>query len=455
MIAKLRTIRQEFRPMLQLAWPLVLAELGWMSMGIVDTMMVGRLPASAVAIGAVSLGGVVFYTVAFFGSGLLLGLDTLVSQAFGAEQVDDCHHSLVNSVFLSLALTPLLMGFIWVAIPLLRTCGARPEVLREAVPYLKAMNWATLPLLLYFGFRRYLQGMNLVKPVTFALISANVINLVGNWILIYGHWGAPAMGVEGSGWSTCWARVYMAAALLAAIVYYDRRDRTGLWQISFLPDLKKIWALVRLGFPAAAQLTLVVGVFATATALIAKLDPVSLAGHQIALNAASFSYMMPLGVSSAAAVRVGQALGRRDVPAADRAGWTALVLGVGFMSVAALAFLLVPRLIARIFTADPAVIRSGVRLLFVAAFFQLFDGLQVVATGALRGAGDTATPMICNLLAYWLLGLPAGYFLCFRLGWGATGIWIGLCASLILIGSVLLLVWHRKVQALSREVAPV
>jgi MATE family, multidrug efflux pump len=452
-IHKLKSLRREFRPMLRLAIPLALAELGWMSMGIVDTMMVGRLPYSAVAIGAVSIGSIIFYAFAIFGNGLLLGLDTIVSHAFGAGDVEDCHHSLVHGVYLSFATAPLLMGCVWGLIPLLQRFGIEPNVLREAIPYLKAINWSTLPLLLYIAFRRYLQAMNLVKPVTFALISANLINLAGNWILIYGHLGFRAMGVVGSGWATCSARAYMAAMLLGYILYHDRRHKTGLMQARLQPSPPRFRRLIGLGLPAAMQLTLEVGVFAAATALIGRLDAVSLAAHQIALNTASLTYMVPLGISSAAAVRVGHALGRRDARGASHAGWTALLLGAGFMSCAALAFLLFPRAIVRMYTPNIAVIRTGVSLLAVAAFFQLFDGVQVVATGALRGAGDTRTPMISSLVAYWILGLPLGAYLCFRRGWGASGIWAGLCISLILTGIFLLWMWRRRVHRLAEQLS--
>ncbi len=418
-------------------------------MGVVDTMMVGRV--SPEAMGAVSIGGVLFYTVAIFGSGLLLGLDTLVSQAFGAGKVEDCHRSLLNSVYLSLPLAPILMGVVWLWIPFLRSFGIHPRVLGQAIPYLKAITWSTLPLLFYFGLRRYLQGMNLVKPITFALISANLVNAGGNWVLIYGHLGAPAMGAEGSGWSTCISRIYMSLVLLGYLLYYDRRHKTGLLRIPLKPDLARIRRLIGLGFPAAMQIGLEIGVFAAATVLIGRLDPVWLAGHQIAMNVSSFTYMVPLGVGSAAAVRVGQALGRGDVKAAGRSGWTAILLGAGFMGCAGLTLLLVPQYVARLFTADAAVVKAGGSLLIVVAFFQLFDGVQAVAIGALRGAGDTRTPMICHMLAYWGLGLPLGYSLCFGWGWGAAGLWIGLCIALILIGMVLSLAWYRKVRALANE----
>ena len=338
-------------------------------------------------------------------------------------------------------------------IPLLNSWGLNPAVLKQTFPYLKAIVWSLLPLLLYATFRRYLQAMNQVKPIMFALISANLVNAVGNWILIFGHLGAPAMGAEGAGWATCFSRIYMALALLAAIWAYDRRTRSGLWTGTKGLDVKQTVRLIQLGLPASLQITLEVGVFGAATALAGKLTPIALASHHIALNAASFTFMVPLGIASAGAVRVGQAIGRADPAGASRSGWTALCLGTGFMAVSGLAFLTIPHQILRIFTTNSVVIGSGVTLLYVAAVFQLFDGLQVVATGILRGAGDTRTPMICNLIAHWFLGLPTGYILCFVVGWGVLGLWMGLSVGLILVGVVLLLVWSRKVMQLNRELS--
>jgi MATE family multidrug resistance protein len=194
------------------------------------------------------------------------------------------------------------------------------------------------------------------------------------------------------------------------------------------------------------QLLLEVGVFALATVLAGRLTPVALAAHQIALNAASVTYMVPLGISAATAVRVGQALGRRDAPGAGRAGWTGLLLAALFMALAALLFVTAPGAILRAFTTASGVIAAGVSLLYVAAVFQLFDGIQVVATGALRGAGDTRTPMLWNLIGYWVLGLPVGYYLCFSADWGAVGLWIGFSIGLIVVGTILLFVWSRLVR---------
>jgi multidrug resistance protein, MATE family len=440
-------ISDEVGPMLWLAIPLVTAELGWMAMSIEDTMMVGRQANSAVAIGAVSLGSVLYYAVAIFGTGLMLGLDTLVSHSYGAGDVEDCHRSLVNGVYLSLGMAPVLMGIVRLWEPILHRLTIEPDVVNVAIPYLRTLNWSTFPLLLYFVFRRYLQGINLAKPVMFSLVSANLVNILGNWAFVFGHLGVRAMGTVGSGWSTCVARTYMAVVLMAYCIYYDRRHKTGLREASRLPHFPRVWRLISLGFPAAAQYGLEVGVFAVATMLIGKLGAVQLASHQVAMNTASLTYMVPLGISAAAAVRVGQALGRRDPAGASRAGWTAISLGAGFMLLMAIAFWTVPHWIVRVYTESQEVIRSAGELLFVAAFFQLFDGIQTVATGALRGAGDTRTPMACHLVFYWLVGLPVGYYLCFRVGLGAPGMWAGLSLALICIGIALLFIWRRKERA--------
>jgi MATE family multidrug resistance protein len=438
-------MRVDMRLTLRLALPLVFAEIGWMSMGIVDTIMVGRLPNSAVAIGATGLGQSLYHGVAIFCGGLLLGLDTFVAQAFGREDLDDARHSLVNGLFLALALTPVVMFAVSFWPGLMQRFGISLELVEPMRPFLRALNWGSLPLLSYFALRRYLQAVNVAHPIMFALISANLVNAFGDWVLIYGHLGFPAMGITGSGWSTCFARVYMALVLAITLLWVESKRGLSRWAGMVRIDLQRLAALLRLGAPAATQICLEIGAFTAATAVCARLGPVPLSGHEIALNCAAFTYMVPLGVSSAAAVRVGQQIGRGDVAGARRAGWSAIVIGAAFMTCAGLLFVSMPRLIARLFSPDPTVIRVGATLLLVAAAFQLFDGLQTVATGALRGAGDTRTPMLANLVAYWLIGLPLGYVLAFPMGWGALGIWIGLCVGLMIIGPVLLMAWHGKV----------
>jgi len=436
--------RRELRPTLRLALPLILAEIGWMSMIIVDTMMVGRLPYSAEAIGAVSVSSSLFIVFAFFGEGILIGLDTLVSQSFGAGHREDCHTSLVNGLYLSFALAPFLAIPVWIIPNYFERFGVTHPVAVLAAPYMRTLSAGLVPLLLYFAVRRTLQGMNMVRPIAFALVTANVVNFLGNYILIFGKFGAPALGVTGSGIATCISRGYLAFVLVVYLLWYDHRHKTELLNTPLQPNLNRIRQLISLGLPAAIQLTAEVAVFALVATLIARLGAVAQAGHQIALNTVAFTYMVPLGISSAAAVRVGQALGRGDPVGARNAGNTAILLGAAFMSTMSAVLLVFPRYIARLYTADPSVIHAAITLLAAGAAFQLFDGIQTVATGSLRGTGDTRTPMVCHFSAYWLMGLPLGAYLCFRRHWGALGLWVGLSLSLILIGILLLAFWRRR-----------
>jgi MATE family multidrug resistance protein len=451
-VIRLTDLRREFRPMLRLAAPLAIAELGWMFMGIVDTVMAGSLGAAAVGTG--SLGGMVFFPIAICGTGMLLGMDTLVAQAFGANDRQDARRTLVNGVWLGTALAPFVALVLWALIPVLRAAGVNPAVMAMLGPFIRNLLWGVWPLLLYAAFRRYLQAVNVVKPVTFALVSANIVNAAGNWVLMFGHAGAPAMGVAGSALSTSLSRTYMAAVLAATIVWHERRGGHWPFHISWRPDLARIRRLIELGLPAAGQILFEGGVFAVVTTMAARLDDASLAAHGIAVNVICTTFMVPLGISSAAAVRVGQAYGRRDIRAAAVSGWTALLLSSLFMGMAGVVLAIVPQWIVRLYIGDAAVVAVGALLLRIAAVFELFDGLQVVAGGALRGLGDTRTPMLVHLAGYWGVGMPVAYVLCFPLGWGAAGIWVGLTAALVPIGAALVIFWRRAIRLATLQLDP-
>jgi multidrug resistance protein, MATE family len=440
-------VLRELIPLLKLAGPVILAEIGWMVMGIVDTIMVG--PLGPAAIGATGLGSGVFTAIAIFGMGLMLGLDAFVSQSHGAGDQVECRRWLHAGVWLAVLVSPLVMGVAWLVYVSLDAWGLHPDIDVLVGPYLRAISFGTLPLLCYAAFRRYLQGMHIVRPVMFALATANVVNAIANWILIYGHLGSPAFGVEGAAWATTLARTWMAGFLLVAIHMEHRRQRRSTPNGDALAPPKsfdpgRLKRLIALGFPAASQVTVEVGVFAAATALAGKLDPVSSASHQIALHSAALAFMVPLGLSAAGAVRVGHAIGARDVPRAVLAGWTALLTGAVIMTVIGLALFLWPAPLIMAFTTDPRVIAIGVRLLAIAAAFQLFDGAQAVVTGVLRGIGETRMPMIINIIGHWIFGLPVGYVLCFWYGWGVLGLWIGLSVGLIFTALVLTVVWWKK-----------
>ncbi len=427
--------------MVALAVPVVLSELGWMLQGVVDNIMVGRLGPDA--IGAVSLGNAVFYTPSLFGIGLLLGLDTLVSQAYGRRDYDECHRWLAQAVYLACIVSVPIMLIIGTFSFQFARFGVNPEVAAPAAAYLRILNWGTLPLLLYGAARRYLQGVGEVRVITVTYVLANLLNWAGNWVLIYGKLGFPALGVRGSAISTCVARVSMAVGLMVFAWRYERRRGHPLFRHWAGPQLERLRELVRLGAPAAGQIVLEVGAWNLATFSAGYLDPVALATHAIALNYASISYMVPLGVSAAAAVSVGHAIGAGDPARARRAGWLAMGLGTSFMLLSALAFLFAPRSLISVYTRDPQVMAVGPTLLWLAAVFQVFDGIQTVCTGALRGLGETRIPMLANFVGYWILGLPLGLTLCFYFHWGIYGTWIGLTLALIVIALSLLARWRR------------
>jgi MATE family multidrug resistance protein len=449
--------------MLRIAVPLVLAEVGWMSMSIVDTVMVGRLPHAAVAIGAAALAQVLYNTLAFGIGGILLGLDTTIAQAHGAEDHPQANRWLYNGLVLATGIGLVLMLLYWLAPLGMRRIGTAPEVLAGAVGTLGALSWGTLPLLFYFALRRYLQAFNHVRVIAATLVTANLVNLLFDWLLIFPHeWGwtigghsyAVAMvglGVVGSGISTSLARVYQALFLIAAIFYLNRKHGYGLLKTTLRPHWASVKRLLALGLPSGATILVEVAIFAIVTNIIATLGAVPLAGHEIALNCISAVFMVPLGISAAASIRVGQAIGRGSLAEARAAGWTAIGLTGIVMLFASLLFVTAPRVLAAAFTPDPAVIAAAVPLLLIAAIFQFCDGMQITAIGALRGAGNTHSGLITHLCSYWLLGLPLGLFLCFHRRMGARGLWLGLCAALVVAGVTLIQLWRRQLRAIQLE----
>jgi len=340
--------------MLRLAGPVVLAEIGWMSMGIVDTIMVG--PLGPAAIGASGLSNSLFFAIAIFGMGVMLGLDALVATSYGAGRLDDCVRWLQHGIIVSLIVAPTIMAIFYAALTTSGHWGLHPTVRAMTQPYMAILGLGALPLLLYATFRRYLQGIHIVRPVMIALVTANVVNALGNWILIWGHLGVPALGIRGSAWATVAARIYMATFLGIAVFRAERSLRAGDPAVPFVFDIGRIRRLLALGLPAASQVTLEVGVFAAVSALAGMLDPVSLGSHQIALNLAALAFMVPLGLASAAAVRVGHAAGAGDRVRVRHAGWTALAVSAAITGAVGVAFITVPLPMLRIFTSDPQVL---------------------------------------------------------------------------------------------------
>jgi len=434
-------MQREVRAMLALAWPVILAELAWVMMGVVDTIIVS--PLGPAAIGAVGSGSTMFFSVFVLGMGTLYALDTFVAQAYGAGRLDECHRWCIDGLYVAGVLSVLLIVLGMGGVTLLGHAGIHPAVLVLLQPYLSALLWSVPPLLAYTVFRRYLQAMNSVLPITIAFVTANVVNALGNYALIFGHFGFPAFGVIGSAYATCAARVFLALFLLAAILFRERRNPSGFHDVPWTIDVARMWRIARLGVPAALQITMEVGVFAAASMLAGRISPMALAAHQIVLHVASVLFMIPYGLSSAAAVRVGQAVGRGDAHGRRVAGWAAITIGLTFAGAASVLLVATPESFLRLFTTDASVLAVGSVLLLFYALCQPLDALQVVATGALRGVGNTRTPMLANLIGHWGIGLPIAYYLCFSRSWGVEGLWTGLCIGLAIIGTFLADVWRR------------
>jgi len=444
-------IRCELPALLRLAVPIVMGEAGWMTMNFVDLAMIGRVGATALA--AVSVGSALFIVVAIACEGLMLGSDALVSQDFGAGRLDECRRTLWAAVQLALPLG--VFGALLVALSsrLLLPFGIAREIVGQANPFLYAMACGLPAQIAFVALRVFLQGTHRVRVVALAMISANLVNFAGNYALIYGRWGLPALGATGSGISTTLARYYMLCVLVGYFAWRNRREHWQLGRHAGQLHLARIATILRRGAPAAAQIVLEVGVFAAATLAAGKLGAVAVSGHQIALMMASLTFMVPLGIAQATSVRVGNAIGRRDAEAARVSGWSGLALSATFMSCSAVVLWTLPWPIAHIFTRDPEVARVGVALLAIAAVFQFFDGVQVTAIGALRGSGNTRVAMMTDFAGFWLIGLPLGTWLCFGRGWGVRGLWWGLSAGLITIGCVLAFAWSRRVRRLRTELS--
>ena len=417
---------RELRDVTQLAVPVVAVQLGMMLMGTVDTMMLGRYSATALA--AAALGNALAATVMLIAWGTVLAIDPLIGQAFGARDTPAITAHLQRGLVLAVALPVPVALLFWDAAPLLELMGQRPEVAAGAADFLRGMipgNFAFLP---FIVLRQTLQAMAIVRPAVLAMVVANLTNVAGNWVLIYGRFGVPELGVLGSALSTSLSRFVLLAVLLLAArpalaPYWQGFDRRALaW--------REHWRAIKIGLPIGLHHSLELGVLSAIALLMGRLGIAQLGGHQIALNLAALSFMVPSGIGSAAASRVGNAIGRGDMAGARRAAATCLLLGMAAMAVFALVFAAVPRLLAGLYTDQAEVIATAVALIPIAAMFQVFDGAQVVASGVLRGAADTRTPAAAAVVGYWVLGLPLGAWLTLRAGAGPQGLWWGLTVGL-------------------------
>ncbi len=441
---------QEIKPLLQLAAPIAFSHMANMLMQIVDTFFVGKLGPSA--IGGVSLGSGLFAIVMMVAMGLLLGLDYRISHSFGAEKFDDCHRFLVQGFYLSILLAVPMIGILEFAAYHFEIFGIAPDLAGQAGSYLKILTFSLLPFLLFTACRQYLQATGTAGPILMVMILANVINALGNWVFIFGHLGMPALGIAGSGVATTISRVFMLVVLLVYTIHRNRKRNFSVRRAGLRMQSKMIRELIGLGAPASGQLLLEVGVFVTCTFMIGRLGAIPLAAHQIVLQIASLTFMVPLGISTASAVMVGQALGASRPLKAVQQGNYAILLSGSVMAVFGVTLFIFAHSIIGAFSQDSSVIVIARQLLLIAAFFQIFDGIQVCATGSLRGAGNTSASLYANFAGHWLIGLPLGLTLCFVLHWNAVGMWIGLITGLATVALSLLVAWKRKTRELLQQV---
>lgn len=427
---------------LRMAFPLVLGQMGQMAMILIDTFMVGKLGPEA--IGGVGLGSAFFYIFTLFGAGVLFGLDYLVANAEGRKAVEECHHWLWQGLYLSLILSlPVIFLIEWTAPWVLGTYfPANLGV--PALAFLKALSPSLLPFLVFVSFRQYLQATGSVRASTVITLFAILSNITFNQALIFGRWGAPTLGVAGAGWATTTTRTLMAVTIAFYAFHRDRKLGLGLAASAKHFEPESFSRLLRLGIPIGLQLALEFAVFALAAAFISRLGVVSAASHTIVSNIAGFTYMIPLGISGATAVLVGRHAGSKNTRSAQITGWTSIGLAIAAMAFSSLLLSVFGRDIAALVTSDFQVIRLSGRLLLLVSLFQVADAVQAAGGGALRGLGDTRSSMVANILGYWLIGLPVGYWCCFQLGLGAIGFWIGLTVGLFSVAAVVLRQWSVK-----------
>ena len=437
--------RRELHATLALAAPIALVQLGTNLMGAVDTVFVGHLSASALA--AVALGNLYFMNVSIVGSGLLLGLDPLLAQAVGAADAPALTRALQRGVVLTILLAAVLSFPLAVAAPVLAAFRQPPDVVPDAARYLLHSIPGLLPYLVFGVLRQALQALHTTRAILITILLANLLNAALDWVLVFGHLGFAAHGVVGSAWATAASRWLMALVLLA-LARRELAPHLRPWHADSLAGAP-LARIVGLGAPIGLQQWLEVSAFGAIGLLMGRLGTREMASHQIALNLASTTFMVPLGVAAAAAVRVGHAIGAGDMPRARAAARAALLCGAGFMAGAAVLMLAFPVAIARIYTIDGAVVALAASLIPIAGVFQVFDGVQAVSAGILRGAGDTRAPLLVNLGGFWLVGIPVSAALAFWWHLGALGLWWGLVAGLAAVALFLAL---RVMAVLRREV---
>lgn len=441
-------IYREVRATLRLAGPVIAAQLAQISMGFVDTVMVGRLGPEALA--GIALGNALFFTLLIVCTGVVQAVGPMVSQAVGADDSTTVARSVRQGLWLGVLLSVPAAAVLWNADALLTLAGQEPSTVERAAGYLRAILWGFVPACWFTALRSFVEGLARPLPVTIISLIGVGLNIAANDVLMYGAWGIPAFGLVGTGWASTLVYWIMFGLLTALVLTTDPFRSYRVFARLRVPDPDVLWELGRIGGPMGVSRGVEAGLFMITALMVGTLGATALAAHQVALQCAAFTFMVPVGVAIAGSVRVGQAAGRQAPEAARQAGYASVLVATGFMGLAALAFWLLPRPIVGLYldrsaSANADVVTLAVGLLSVAAVFQVFDGAQVAASGALQGLKDTRIPMLIAIATYWGIGLTTGYLLGLHWGWGAVGLWWGLVVGLAAAAVVLIARFHRIV----------
>jgi MATE family multidrug resistance protein len=427
-----------YRKTFFLAYPVMLGQLGHIMVGVVDTAMVGQIGTLQQA--AVALSNSLYMIVLVFGLGVSYGITPMVAAADSSKDYSANAALLKHGIVINTILGTLLFLLLLVLSPVLNMFGQKQEVVDQAIPFLNVMMLGMIPLCIFSGFKQFTEGLSYTKIAMLITIGANLLNILLNYLMIFGHWGFPEMGLMGSCWASFISRVAMALAMFA-YVYYNKHFKMYWKGFTFKNVSKDLTRkILAIGVPSGLQWVFEVGAFSFAVIMIGWIGPNAQAAHQVALSIAAVTYMMASGLSAAASVRVGNQMGLKKRDGVRIAGFSAFAMVLAFMGVMAICFVIFRNYLPIFFSKEPEVITIASSLIVIAAFFQLSDGVQVVGLGALRGLKDVKIPTAITLLAYWGIGLPMSYLFGIFLHLGVQGIWYGL--SLGLTMAAVLLFWR-------------